>query len=96
MKFLIKDIEWLTLNQITHIINCAGRQSLNNTTVRGMCFLTFDWSESNIQTIIDQSVINAVVGFIEEAKQEHGTVLVHGWRSESRPFCLLAIYFMIK
>jgi hypothetical protein len=69
MNSITKDIEWLTLNQITHIVNCAGRQSLNNTTVRGMCFLTFDWSESNIQTIIDQSVINAVVGFIEEAKQ---------------------------
>jgi hypothetical protein len=46
-----------------------------------MCFLTFDWSEANIQTIIDQSVINAVVGFIEEARHDQGTVLVHGWRS---------------
>jgi hypothetical protein len=92
----MQDIEWLTLNQITHIVNCAGRHSQNNTTVKGMCFLTFDWSENTIQTIVDQSVINAVVGFIEEARREQGTVLVHGWRSESRPFCLLAIYFMIK
>jgi len=61
-----------------------------------MSFLTFDWGETTIQNIIDQTVINAIVGFIEEARQEHGTVLVHGWRSESRPFCLIAIYFMIK
>jgi hypothetical protein len=61
-----------------------------------MCFLTFDWSEHVLQTIVDQSVINAVVGFIEEARGEQGTVLVHGWRSEARPFCLLAVYFMIK
>jgi hypothetical protein len=61
-----------------------------------MCFLTFDWTENNVQNIIDQNVINAVVGFIEEVRQEHGTVLLHGWRSDSRPFCLIAIYFMIK
>lgn len=91
-----QDIEWLTLNQITHIVNCAGRHSQNNTAVKGMCFLTFDWSENSVQTIIDQSVISAVFGFVEEARGEQGTVLVHGWRSESRPFCLLAIYFMIK
>lgn len=61
-----------------------------------MCFLTFDWTENNIQHIIDSNVVNAVVGFIEEAKKEHGTVLVHGYRSESRPFCLLAIYLIVK
>lgn len=90
------DIEWLSLNQITHIINCAGRHCQNNSVVKGMSFLTFDWGEATTQNIIDQTVINAIVGFIEEARQEHGTVLVHGWRSESRPFCLIAIYFMIK
>ncbi|MCB0368873.1 MAG: hypothetical protein KDD45_05330 [Bdellovibrionales bacterium] len=57
------------LNQITHVINCAGRHCQNNTTVKGMCFLTFDWGENSIQNIIDQNVVNAVVGFIEEAKR---------------------------
>jgi len=46
-----------------------------------MCFLTFDWAENQIQNIAEQNVVNAVVGFIEEAKQEQGTVLVHGFRS---------------
>jgi hypothetical protein len=96
MAMPMQDIEWLSLNQITHIINCAGRHCQNNSVVKGMSFLTFDWGEATTQNIIDQTVINAIVGFIEEARQEHGTVLVHGWRSESRPFCLIAIYFMIK
>lgn len=61
-----------------------------------MSFLTFDWSEKSIQNIVDQNVINASIGFVEEAKRECGTVLVHGWRSESRPFCIIAIYLMIK
>jgi hypothetical protein len=96
MIALRQDIEWLSLNQITHIINCAGRHCQNNSVIKGMSFLTFDWGEATVQNIIDQTVINAIVGFIEEARQEHGTVLVHGWHSESRPFCLIAIYFMIK
>lgn len=80
-SYFRQDIDWLTLNQITHIINCAGRHSYNNTVVKGMCFLTFDWAETNVQNIIDQNVINAVVSFIEEARGQYGTILVHGWRS---------------
>ena len=78
------------------MVNCAGRHCPNNTVIKGMCFLTFDWTEHATQNLADQNVVNAVVGFIEEAREEHGTVLVHGWKSESRPFCLMAIYFMVK
>jgi hypothetical protein len=59
----------LTINQITHIINCAGKQCQNNTQIKGMSFLTFDWSENTIQNIIDQNIINASIGFIEEARK---------------------------
>lgn len=34
-----------------------------------MSFLTFDWSENTIQNIIDQNIINASIGFIEEARK---------------------------
>ena len=46
-----------------------------------MSFLTFDWNEQATQNIADQNVVHAVMGFIEDARSEHGTVLVHGYHS---------------
>ena len=77
----MQDIEWLSLNQVTHVINCAGRHCQNNTVIKGMSFLTFDWNEQATQNIADQNVVHAVMGFIEDARSEHGTVLVHGYHS---------------
>ncbi len=69
------------MNQVTHIINCAGKHSKNSSKLNGVNFLTYEWSENNIQNIIEQNVIGAAISFIEEAKKHCGSVLVHCYQS---------------
>ena len=60
-----QDTEWLQMNQVTHIINCAGKHCKNNSQLNSVDFLTYEWSENNIQNILDQNVIGASINFIE-------------------------------
>ena len=78
------------------MINCAGKHVQNLSKSNGIAYLTFGWNEGIIQKILDQNVISSSINFIEDARRESGTVLLHYYQSESRPFCLLVAYFMIK
>jgi len=53
------------MNQVTHIINCAGKHCKNSPKLTGVHFLTYEWSENAIQNIIEQNVIGAAISFIE-------------------------------
>ena len=51
------------------MINCAGQQVQNNRKISDVAFLTFDWSENNIQAITEQKVVSVTVNFIEECRK---------------------------
>ena len=48
-----KDFEFIMNNKITRIINCACRSIANSLKSRGVLYLSFNWVDSDQQTIID-------------------------------------------
>ena len=92
------DIEWLTLNQVTHIANCAGLDTPSHQYQhQGVQYLVFDWTESQIQTQLfgpGDTTLMSFMQFVHKARDCGGSVLIHGNDSESRACCLLIGYFM--
>lgn len=39
-----QDYEWVCMNQVTHIINCCGREVENAFEQQGIRYLTFPWT----------------------------------------------------
>lgn len=93
---LTQDYEWITTNQVTHIVNCCGREVEDAFEEQGIHYLTFPWSETETQLLFDPKDVNLneVMRFIEEAGQEGGSVLVHSKESDSRSCCILSAYLM--
>jgi hypothetical protein len=94
--YLIQDHEWMMMNQVTHIINCCGREVENLYEQQSISYLSFPWSESETQLLFDtkDSSLNEIVRFIEKAGQECGAVLIHSKESDSCSCCVLLAYLM--
>lgn len=84
------------MNQITHVINCCGRDVSNPFEQQGIAYLTFPWTEDETQILFDtrDSNLNEICRFMEEANQHGGAVLVHSKESDSRSCCVLSAYLM--
>lgn len=98
-----EDREFLGMNKITHIINCAGAEVAD-------CFvgdpelhyLSFPWKDTagTVCTTIlfdpNDKNINKAVEFIDEAMALGDCVLVHSYNGISRSPALIAAYFIVK
>lgn len=84
------------MNQVTHVINCCGKEVENPFEEQGVAYLTFPWTEAETQILFDakDSNLNEIVRFVEEASQQGGSVLVHSRDSDSRSCCVLSAYLM--
>jgi len=91
-------LEFLAVNKISHIVNCAGHHLRNKWTQVGVKYLTFYWLDDDRQLLFDDNdqVAAEILKFIDEALQEQFGVLVHSTRGQSRSACVLIIYFMMK
>ena len=102
------DLNFLMLNKISHLINCAGKEmpnkdfsDLTNDTSftpppYGLKFLTFYWLDDDRQLIFDDQdrVPKEIVRFIDEALSQGTSVLLHSVRGQSRASIVAIIYFM--
>jgi len=95
---LIKDLEFIVANKVTHIVNCSGRQVNNMWEHIGVVYLTFNWLDQENQILFDQNnrVTDQIFQFIDDANEQTESVLVHSVRGQSRASCVLATYLMKK
>ena len=106
--FASRDFNFLTLNKINHVVNCAGKEIQNNDSgfIPGtnkqihtdLKFLTFYWVDDDRQLIFDDEdqVPKEIVRFIDESLMSGFSVLVHSMRGQSRASVVAIIYFMEK
>ncbi|EPY21277.1 dual specificity protein phosphatase, partial [Strigomonas culicis] len=97
-----EDREFLGMNKITHIINCAGGEIADYFVGDAeLKYLSFPWKDigSVCTTMLFDMAddnINRTVAFIDEAIATGNCVLVHSFYGVSRSPALIAAYFMVK
>jgi hypothetical protein len=93
-----QDLEFILANKITHIICCAGRELANCWERSGVKYLTYYWPENGNCVVFDEnnSALDEIYVFIEEAIEKGESVLVHSTDGVSRACFCVAIYFMLK
>ncbi|RNF15264.1 putative dual specificity protein phosphatase [Trypanosoma conorhini] len=97
-----QDLDFIEMNKITHIINCAGGELPDLFAHEGVKYLTFPWRDTtgSICTAVmfdsaDEN-IERTVRFIDEALESGHCVLVHSHFGLSRSPALIAAYFIVK
>lgn len=97
-QYSSQDLEFLAVNKISHIVNCAGRQLQNQWTTVGVKYLTFYWLDDDRQLLFDDmdQVAIEIQNFIDEAASDFYGILVHSIRGQSRACCVICIYLMQK
>ncbi|EKF38785.1 dual specificity protein phosphatase, putative [Trypanosoma cruzi marinkellei] len=97
-----QDRDFIAMNKITHIINCAGGELPDLFVNDGVKYLTFPWRDTtgSICTAVmfdsaDEN-IEKTVRFIDEALDAGDCVLVHSHFGLSRSPALIAAYFIVK
>lgn len=77
--YAAQDLAFIVTNKVTHIVNCAGLQVPNHWEPIGISYLTFRWSDSPKQIILDSSMMNFSLfyTYIEQALNSGSSVLIH-------------------
>ena len=95
-KFAAQDLEFIVVNKVTCVVNCALRQVPNHWEPIGIKYLVFPCVGS--ERIVDLSDANfdEFYLFIERALTEGTSVLIHSLTGRCRSLCLVVGYFMFK
>ena len=88
-----RDLKQLKLNGITHIVNCAGNVC-GNYFPEEFSYLSYFLKDSRMESI--ESLFHEVVDFIEDAKEEGGSVFVHCMQGVSRSVTVCMAYMIFK
>ncbi|CAM9492393.1 unnamed protein product, partial [Choristocarpus tenellus] len=93
-----QDPEFIELNKVTYVINCAGRQLPNLWEQHGLRYLTFPWDSTPDCMLFDGGnvVIKQITSFIDEAQEAGDSILVHSMDGTSRCIACLAAFLMYK
>ncbi|CBJ25773.1 Dual specificity phosphatase, catalytic domain containing protein [Ectocarpus siliculosus] len=93
-----QDPEFIELNKITFVINCAGRQLPNLWEQHGLHYLTFPWTSDPDCTLFDGGnvVIEQITNFIDEAAEKGDSVLVHSLDGRGRCIACVSAYLMFR
>ena len=84
--------------KISHMINAAGSQILNQFETIGVRYLTLNWTENANQKLIDSKdeIQNRIVSFIDDAIENGEGLLAYSVKGQNRACIILIIYFMRK
>ena len=97
-----QDPEFIELNKIGYIVNCAGRQLPNLWSAHGVRYLTFTWDDDPNYTLFDTQdarccvVVEQIVAFVDEALCAGESVLLHSFLGTGRCVACCIAYFMAK
>ncbi len=85
-------------NKVTHIINCAGRQIPNHWEPIAVNYMTYFWTDSDEQVVMDAQdrVANETFAFIEAAYARSESTLIHSVKGQGRACSICAAYLMRK
>eukprot|EP01059_Diplonema_ambulator_P005836 TRINITY_DN15616_c0_g1_i2.p1 TRINITY_DN15616_c0_g1~~TRINITY_DN15616_c0_g1_i2.p1 ORF type:complete len:510 (+),score=80.17 TRINITY_DN15616_c0_g1_i2:31-1530(+) len=90
------DEDFLTLNKVSHIINCAGND-VENIFEPTTHYLTFNWDDKSSTVLFDSpDVVRDVKDFIDEALDVGECVLVNSVDGVNRSSALATAYLMAK
>ena len=84
--------------KISHMINAAGSQILNQFETIGVRYLTLNWTENASQKLLDSKdeIQNRIVSFIDDAIENGEGLLAYSVKGQNRACIILIIYFMRK
>ena len=93
-----QDNEFLFMNKVTHIINCAGSETPNLYQQANIHYLSFHWRDLPNTVLFDAEGRNVrqIVDFIEKGLDKGECVLVHSVLGVSRSCAVVAAYLMQK
>ncbi|KAM3139380.1 hypothetical protein pb186bvf_008600 [Paramecium bursaria] len=86
-----QDLDYLTLNKVTRIINCCSQQIPNHWEQLGFKYYSLPWLECQNNFIIN---IQDCYNFIDQALKNGESVLVHSVRGQQRTTIVISIYLM--
>jgi protein-tyrosine phosphatase len=96
------DEDFLVMNKVTHIVNCAGGETRDLFKGSGIQYLNFPWTQPTSATsgpnLFDASDknIETVVRFVDETLAQGECVLIQSVHGRSRSCAVIAAYFIIK
>ena len=92
------DLDFMEENKVTRVINCSGKQVSNSYEMLGVVYMTFNWEDTDEQTVFEKgkgdAIVEKVLRFINDAHNRAEGTLVHSVHGQSRSYCLLAAYLM--
>ena len=94
-----QDPEFIELNKITYVINCAGRELPNLFEQDGLRYLTFAWMDRPTCTLFDTQgfiVVSQIASFIGEADATGDSILICSRYGHSRCIACVVAYLMYK
>jgi len=91
-------IEVVVQFKLTHIINAAGNQIINQWETIGMKYLTLNWEESPGQSLFDpkDEIADQILLFIEDSFINGEGILAHSYKGKNRVCIVVLIYLMKK
>lgn len=84
--------------KISHMINAAGNQIINQFQTLGIRTLTLNWTESQNQKLLDSKdeIPNRLVSFIDDAIKNGEGLLAYSVRGQNRVCIVVILYLMRK
>lgn len=91
-------MEFVVANKVTRVVNTAGTQLRNFWEAIGILYLTLNWQDDEKQTLFDtqEKIPDEIFKFIEEAIENHESVLIQSIRAQNRACFVIATYIMRK
>ncbi|KAJ9456869.1 Dual specificity protein phosphatase 1 [Diplonema papillatum] len=90
------DEDFLTLNKVTHIVNCVA-STVPNRPLPGVHFLNFDWPDGHDTTLFQSPRdVRQVRDFIDEALAPGACALIHSVDGLNRACAMATAYMMAK
>ena len=87
------------MNHILHVVNCNVDQVPNHFHKDGVLYLPYRFNEADPDLLLldsNDKNISEVFSFIEEAREQGQSVLIHGHKEYTLPLVLFAAYLMLR
>ena len=83
-------------NKVQRIVNTAGMQLTNHWDTIGVQYLTLNWQDDEKQILFDEAekIPDEVFNFMNEALENHESVLVKSEKAQNRACFVIAAFIM--
>lgn len=94
--FAAKDMEFLSNNRITNVINLCSKRVTNMWRHYGVSYLSFNWPEKESEKLIDEKAdsILHIIAYIKEVLDAGNAILIHSYHGLNRSVLVIAAFLM--